>query len=405
MHERRSLGVLFLVLVINVLGIGLMLPVVPMLVTELAGGEIASAATVYGWLIALYSLMQFTFGPTLGALSDRFGRRPVILTSLAGLGLDYLLLALAPNLWILAAARMIGGMMGASLATANAYVADITPPERRAQNFGILGVAFGIGFVAGPAIGGLLAAYGSRVPFYAAAAACVVAFGLAFLFLPESLKPENRRHFSLREANPFGAFRMLRRHRAVVAILAIFALAQLAERMLEATWVLFTAHEFGWGAGAVGLSLAFVGVLFVVSQGVLVRLVVPKVGEAPVATVGLAVGALSFLAFAFSYTPAMLLAVLVPYVLVWGMVGPALQAMITRSVGADQQGTLQGVVSSTQTATGVIAPPVGGALFGAFIGPSAPVELPRAAVIAGAFVFLAAFLIWRRARRRLAPAG
>lgn len=405
MHERRSLAVLFLVLVINVLGIGLMLPVVPMLVTELAGGAIASAATVYGWLIALYSLMQFTFGPTLGALSDRFGRRPVILVSLAGLGLDYLLLALAPSLWVLAAARMIGGMMGASLATANAYVADITPPERRAQNYGLLGVAFGIGFVAGPAIGGLLAGYGSRVPFYAAAAACVVAFGLAFLFLPESLKPENRRRFALREANPFGAFLMLRRHRAVVAILAIFALAQLAERMLEATWVLFTAHEFGWGAGAVGLSLAFVGVLFVVSQGVLVRLVIPKVGEAPVATVGLAVGTLSFLAFAFSYSPAMLLAVLVPYVLVWGMVGPALQAMITRAVGANEQGTLQGVVSSTQTATGVLAPPVGGALFGFFVGPAAPFAFPGAAFLAGAVLFLAAFLVWRRARRRIAPAG
>ena len=405
MHERRSLAVLFLVLVINVLGIGLMLPVVPMLVTELAGGEIASAATVYGGLIALYSLMQFTFGPTLGALSDRFGRRPVILVSLAGLGLDYLLLALAPNLWVLAAARMIGGMMGASLATANAYVADITPPERRAQNYGLLGVAFGIGFVAGPAIGGLLAGYGTRVPFYAAAAACVVAFGLAFLFLPESLDPANRRRFSLREANPFGAFLMLRRHRAVVAILAIFALAQLAERVLEATWVLFTAREFGWGAGAVGLSLAFVGVLFVVSQGVLVRLVIPKVGEAPVATVGLGVGALSFLAFAFSYSPAMLLAVLVPYVLVWGMVGPALQAMITRSAAANEQGTLQGLVSSTQTATGVIAPPVGGALFGFFIGPSAPVAFPGAAFLAGALLFLAAFLIWRRARGRLSPAA
>jgi len=405
MHERRSLAVLFLVLVINVLGIGLMLPVVPMLVTELAGGAIASAATVYGWLIALYSLMQFTFGPTLGALSDRFGRRPVILVSLAGLGLDYLLLALAPSLWVLAAARMIGGTMGASLATANAYVADITPPERRAQNYGLLGVAFGIGFVAGPAIGGLLAGYGSRVPFYAAAAACVVAFGLAFLFLPESLKPENRRRFALREANPFGAFLMLRRHRAVVAILAIFALAQLAERMLEATWVLFTAHEFGWGAGAVGLSLAFVGVLFVVSQGVLVRLIIPKVGEAPVATVGLAVGTLSFLAFAFSCSPAMLLAVLVPYVLVWGMVGPALQAMITRAVGANEQGTLQGVVSSTQTATGVLAPPVGGALFGFFVGPAAPFAFPGAAFLAGAVLFLAAFLVWRRARRRIAPAG
>ena len=398
MSERASLAVLFLVLVVNVLGIGLMLPVVPMLVRELAGGEISSASTIYGWLIALYSLMQFTFGPTLGALSDRFGRRPVILSSLTGLALDYLLLAVAPDLWILALARIVGGVMGASLSTANAYIADITPPERRAQNFGILGVAFGIGFVAGPALGGLLAEHGSRVPFYAAAVACAVAFVLAWFFLPESLKPENRRPFAWREANPFGAFLMLRRHRVVAVILAVFALAQLAERMLEATWVLFTAHEYAWSAGEIGLSLAFVGALFIISQGVLVRLVMPKVGEPRVATIGRVVGAVSFLLFAVAVWPSILFAVLVPYILVWGLVGPALQAMITRSVDANQQGTLQGVISATSTATGVVAPPVGGALFGYFIGPTAPFAFPGAAFFAGSLLFLAAFLVWRRAR-------
>ena len=405
MSERTSLAVLFLVLVINVLGIGILLPVMPLLVAEFAGGEIASAAWIYGVLIALYSLMQFLFGPLLGALSDRFGRRPVLLVSLFGLGLDYILLAVAPNLWMLAVARIIGGMMGASIATANAYVADITPPEKRAQNFGILGVAFGIGFVAGPAVGGLLAGFGPRAPFYAAAVACGIAFVLTWFLLPESLKPANRRPFRIAEANPFGAFLRVRRHGAVIGILAIFALAQVAERMLEATWVLFTAHQYGWGTGAISLSLAFVGLLFVVSQGVLVRLVVPKVGEAKVATVGLAVGTLCFVAFAFAYWPWLLIVVLVPYILIWGMVGPSLQSMITRSVDANEQGTLQGVITSTQTATGVVAPLVGGALFGWFIGPTAPVQFPGAAFLAGALLFLAAFLIWLRARHRVAPAG
>lgn len=408
MSERARLAILFAVMVINVLGIGLMLPVVPMLIRELSGGDIASASTTYGWLIALYSLMQFLCGPALGALSDRFGRRPIILSSLAGLALDYLLLAVAPNLFVLALARIIGGAMGASFATANAYIADITPPERRAQNFGIMGVAFGIGFVAGPLVGGLLGQFGSRVPFYAAAAACVVAFAFAWFFLPESLDPANRRRFRWREANPFGAFIfLLRRNRAVVVVLLIFALSQLAERMLEATWVLFTTYRFAWNTAEVGVSLAFVGVLFVVSQGVLVRIAVPKLGEQRVVTLGLAAGTVCFVLFAFVGTPFGLYAVLVPYILVWGLVGPALQALMTRSVGPNEQGTLQGVMSATMTATGVLAPPVGGALFGYFIGGSAPVHLPGAAFLAGSVLFLAALLLLRGGRlaRLGAPPG
>ena len=235
--QSVKLAVLFAVLVIDVFGIGLMLPVIPGLVRELTGGDIASAAATYGWLIAIYSLMQFLFGPAMGALSDRFGRRPILLISMLGLGLDYLLLAVAPHLWVVVVARIIGGAMGASISTASAYIADITPPEKRAQSFGIIGVAFGIGFITGPLVGGILGEYGSRVPFYAAAGVSLLTVIFAYFFLPESLAPELRRPFRLREANPIGAFIVIGRYKMVLTLMVVFVLSQLAERLLESTWV------------------------------------------------------------------------------------------------------------------------------------------------------------------------
>src|SRR5690606_16694264 len=250
-------------------------------------------------IFALYSLMQFVFGPAMGALSDRFGRRPILLFSLLGLSADYLLLAVAPNLWIVAVARIIGGIMGASVASASAYIADITPPEKRAQNFGLIGVAFGIGFFLGPVIGGGPGDFGSRVTCYAASGVSLAAFAFAWFLLPESLDVSLRRRFEIREANPVGAFIKVSRYQMVLALMLVFVLAQLAERMLESNWVLFSAYQFDWGAGQVGLSLAWVGVLFVFTQGVLVRYVVPKLGEWRTVAVGLAVSAVCMAAIGF----------------------------------------------------------------------------------------------------------
>ncbi|MCR4282266.1 MAG: TCR/Tet family MFS transporter, partial [Bauldia sp.] len=381
MTQRVKLAVLFATLLIDVFGIGIMLPVVPILVREMNGGEIGSAATIYGLLIALYSLMQFLFGPALGALADRFGRRPILLFSLLGLGLDYLLLALAPNLWIVALARIIGGIFGASVSTASAYIADITPPEQRAQNFGLIGVAFGIGFIAGPLTGGLLGEYGARVPFYAAAAVSLIAFVFAWFLLPESLDAEHRRPFRLKEANPIGAFFVVARYPAVATLMVIFVLAQFAERMLEANWVLFTAYQFAWGAAAVGVSFAWVGVLFVFTQGVLVRVVVPKLGEWRTLTWGLAIAAACMALIGFATQGWMLYAIIVPYVLGWGLSGPAIQALVTRAVPRNEQGILQGAITSAATASGVLAAPLSGALFGYFIGQAAPVHLPGVAFL------------------------
>ena len=406
MTERVKLAVLFATLVINVFGIGIMLPVVPILVRELNGGEIGSAATIYGLLIALYSLMQFLFGPAMGALSDRFGRRPVLLFSTLGLGLDYLLLAIAPNLWIVAVARLLGGIFGASVSTASAYIADITPPEKRAQNFGLIGVAFGIGFVAGPLFGGILGEYGSRVPFFAAAAVCFLAFVFAWFLLPESLDRKLRRPFRIREANPVGAFLIVTRYPAVATLLIVFVLAQFAERMLEANWVLFTAYQFQWGAAAVGISFAWVGVLFVFTQGVLVRVVIPRLGEWRTLTAGLGIAAICMATIAFANQGWMLYAIIVPYVLGWGLSGPAIQALVTRAVPPNEQGILQGAITSAATASGIVAAPLSGTLFGYFIAPAAPVQLPGVAFLVGAVMFVIGLVVaWRPAAAVAPPAA
>jgi DHA1 family tetracycline resistance protein-like MFS transporter len=387
-QEFAKLAVLFAILVIDVFGIGLMLPVVPGLVRELTGGDIASAASTYGWLIALYSLMQFLFGPAMGALSDRFGRRPILLASMAGLGVDYLLLAVAPSIWIVALARIIGGAMGASISTASAYIADITPPERRAQSFGFIGVAFGIGFILGPLAGGFLAEYGIRVPFYGAAIVSFVTLAGAWLLLPESLAPENRRRFRLREANPLGALVVISRYPAVMALLTIFILSQLSERLLESTWVLFTTYRFNWSSADVGVSFAWVGILYVIAQGGLVRLVVPRLGEWNTIILGFLVAAICMTTMAFITNAWALYAITVPYVLGWGLTGPASQAVVTRIVSPTEQGILQGAIASVSTATGVIAPPVGGAMFGYFISDGAPIHLPGVAFLLGGALFV-----------------
>ena len=393
MKQRAQLMVLFGTMVIYVFGIGVMLPVIPLLVKELSGDAVGKAATLYGLLLSLYALMQFLFGPAFGALSDRFGRRPIMLVSLAGLGLDYILLAVAPNLWVVALARIIGGIMGASVATATAYIADITPPEKRAANFGLIGAAFGVGFIAGPLVGGVLGEFGSRVPFYAAAGVSAIAFLFAFFLLPESLDQAHRRPFRLREANPIGAFIVVLRYKAVLALLSLFVIAQLAERMLEANWVLYTGYRFGWTAYQVGISLAVVGVLVVITQGGLVRVVVPKIGERLTIYIGFTVAAICMVGIAFSSQAWMIYAIIVPYVLGWGLTAPAVQSLITRQVPPNEQGILQGAISSAQTVTGIIGPPVAGSVFGYFIGPVTPIHLPGAAFLLGAILFVIGLVV------------
>jgi DHA1 family tetracycline resistance protein-like MFS transporter len=398
---RARVPVLLVTLTINIIGIGLLMPVLPQLIEELAG-DISSGSISYGLIISLYATTQFLFSPLLGALSDRFGRRPIILFALAGLGIHYLLLGIAPTLAWIAIIRAGGGMMGASISAASAYIADITPPERRAQSFGLIGVAFGLGFIIGPVLGGVLGEIGLRVPFYVAAALCAGNFALVWFFLPESLKPENRRAFRFRDANPIGAFVIVGRYAAVVALMSVFAFTQLAERALESTWVLFTDFRFGWGPAEVGISLAVVGLLIAFSEGVLVRILVPRLGEGRMLRTGLIVGGLSMVALAFATEVWMAYAAIAIYVLGWGVVGPAARAMASRTVGVNEQGILQGAITSLTTATGIIGPPVAAGLFGYFIGPSTPVIFPGAPYIVAALLFVVSIVLARQGRIRRA---
>jgi DHA1 family tetracycline resistance protein-like MFS transporter len=405
MTSRAGFAVLLATIFIDMLGIGLMWPVLPTLVRELNGGGVASASETYGRLVALYSLMQFCFGPALGALSDRFGRRPVIVLSLLGLTVDYIILAVAHSIWWVFAARLVGGVFGATIAIAFAYVADISPPERRAKDFGLLGMALALGVVAGPVIGGALGEVGTRAPFVFAAILSGIAVASALFLLPESLATGKRRRFHLAEANPFGAFVFFRRYPVVIALISVLALAKLGEWLLETNWVIFAGYRFGWGSWEAGLSLGFFGLVYGAVQGGLVRLVVPRFGELRTLEIGLVIGAACLFLFAFADRGWMLYAILVPYAIGWGSAGPAVQALITKAVGTDEQGLLQGVIAGVNSATGALAPQIGGSLFAWFVGPKAPFQFPGIAFALGGVLFAIAFALTRGRRFRAATAA
>jgi DHA1 family tetracycline resistance protein-like MFS transporter len=381
------LFIIFVTLVIDFVGIGIAFPIMPKLVAEITGGTVAETSVTYGLLIALYSLMQFIFSPLMGALSDRYGRRPIILSSLAGLTLDYVILVYAPSLAILALARIVGGVLSASFSTAAAYIADITPPEKRAQNFAVLGLAIGVGFIIGPALGGYLGDVNPRLPFAVAAGICLLDIAFTYFFLPESLKPENRKEFSLRRANPIGALMVMRRYPGVVSLATILLFSTFAERMLESIWALYSGYRFSWTPKEIGWSFAAVGVLFLISQGFVVRRTVPAFGERKVLLFGLAVATLCFVGYAFSSQGWMVYALMVVHILGWGGVQPAVQALASRAVPANEQGLLQGSLTSMTMLTSIAAAPVGGSLFAYFIGGSAPVVLPGAPFLVGAVLF------------------
>ena len=291
MSPRLRLVVVLSVVYIDMLGLGLAFPVLPRLIEQFEGGNVSQASYIYGGLAATYSLMQFLVAPLLGSLSDRYGRRPVILLALVGMGINYVLLAFAPTLWLFALGRMIAGAFGATFSAAGAYLADVTPPEKRAQSFGLIGAAFGVGFITGPALGGVLGDLDLRLPFLVAAGLSLADFVFAYFALPESLAVANRRALDWRRCNPVGALREIGRYGSVLGLMLVFVLAVFANRVAEMTWVLFTGYRFGWGPTETGLSLAMVGVMFVVGQGGLVRVIVPWLGERRAILIGLAISA------------------------------------------------------------------------------------------------------------------
>ena len=353
--RRRMLPIVAMALFIDSLGIGIIIPVAPKLVMELSGLSIADAAPIAGWLTLSYALMQFIFSPILGNLSDRYGRKPILLASLAALAVDYVLMGLAPTLAWLFVGRLIAGIAGATFATANAVVADIIPPEKRAKYFGLNGAAWGMGFVIGPVIGGLLGQYGSRVPFFAAAVFTALNFLIALAVLRETLPPTDRRAFSARRANAWGALRAMRRIPGAMLILSVLFMYQIGHDTLPSTWAWVTMAKFGWTERDIGLSLAVLGLGTAIVQGGLVGLFTKRMGEHRTALLGLAAGAVGFLGYAFAPTPAMLFAS-VPLACLIGLVMPSIRAILSRATPANAQGELQGAIAGIVSFTAVVIP-------------------------------------------------
>lgn len=381
------------VVYIDMLGIGLAYPILPRLVQQFEHGNVSSASYIVGFLASGYSLMQFIFAPLIGALSDRYGRRPVILLSLGGAGTAYMLLALAPSLIWLAAARLVAGAMGGSFSTAGAYIADITPPEKRAQSFGLIGAAFGFGFITGPVIGGLLGAINLHLPFLVAACLCLANLTFGFFALPESLRADNRKPFAFRHANPVGALREVWRYPSVFSLMMILVLAMFANRVAEVTWVLYAGYRFHWTPTQIGLSLAIVGVIFVVGQGWFTRILIPRIGERRAILIGLGVSIVVSVLYGAVNKGWMMYCVMPLAISGWTVAQPAVQGLMSRAVPANEQGLLQGAVSSITSLTSIAGPPIWTGLFGYFVSDAAPFIIPGAAFFVSAAVFLVALIL------------
>jgi DHA1 family tetracycline resistance protein-like MFS transporter len=399
--RKPAIGFIFATLALDILGIGLIIPILPRLVEEFQGGDIAAASHTVGLLTALYALMQFLFAPLLGSLSDRFGRRPVILASLLGSGVDYFLLAYAPNLGWFYVGRIIAGITGANFAAATAYIADVSPPEKRAANFGLIGAAFGLGFVLGPALGGLLGNVGLRVPFLVAGGLTLLNWLYGLLVLPESLARENRRTFSWSRSNPIGSLLHLRRHSMAFGLAGTYFLIYLAHQVLPSTWVLYTSYRYDWTVGQTGVSLAIVGLMAAIVQGGLTRFVVARFGEQITAVLGLTASAISYAGYGLATEGWMIYAVLVLGSLS-GLTGPAVQALISRNVGADEQGGVQGSLASLASVAGIMGPPMATGLFSHFISDTVRIHVPGAPFFFSAALTLVAMFLALRSFQRSA---
>jgi len=393
-----ALVFIFITVVLDMLALGLIVPVLPKLVVEFMAGDTAGAARIYGIFGTAWALMQLVFSPLLGALSDRFGRRPVILISLFGLGLDYVLMALAPNLAWLFVGRVISGITAATFATAGAYVADVTPPERRAAGYGLLGAAFGLGFVLGPALGGLLGSIGPRLPFWAAAGLTLANAAYGLLILPESLPRERRSRFEWRRANPIGSLRLLGSHPQLLGLAAVGFLFSVAHDVQPSSFVLYTTYRYEWDARTIGMTLAAVGLCGAIVSGGLVASVVKHLGERATLLVGLGFGAAGFLTYGLAPTGAIFW-LGVPLVSLWGLSGPAMQGLMTRHVAPSEQGQLQGARSSLMGIAGLLAPTLFTQTFAAFISSQRDLHLPGAPFLLAATLLLLGLLVaWRVTR-------
>jgi len=391
-NRNAAIGFIFITLLIDVIGFGIIIPVMPGLIEELAHVNVSEASKIGGWLLFAFAVTQFCFSPLIGNLSDRYGRRAVLLASLLGFAIDYLFLAFAPTITWLFVGRIVAGITGASFTTASAYIADISTAENRAKNFGIIGAAFGLGFIIGPMIGGLLGGFGTRVPFMAAAALCFLNFLYGLFVLPESLKQENRRRFEWIRCIPGVSLYKLRKYPALSGLVFSLFLVYIGSHAVHSNWSFFTIERFHWSTSMIGISLAVVGLLVGGVQAGLTRVVNPKLGNEKSVYIGLSMYALGMLLFAFATQSWMMFAFLIPYCL-GGICGPALQAIMAGYVPANEQGELQGSLAALMSLTTIVGPPLMTNVFAQFTAKTAPVYFPGAPFLVGAAFMIASALI------------
>jgi DHA1 family tetracycline resistance protein-like MFS transporter len=395
MSDKKNSKAIFFILVtvlIDVIGIGIIIPIMPSLYQELTGGTVSEASQYSAYLVFIYALMQFIFSPIIGGLSDQYGRRPVLLMSLFGFGLDFVFLALAPSIGWLFVGRIISGIAGASFTTANAYIADITEPEKRAQSFGMIGAAFGLGFIIGPSLGGILGEYGTRIPFWVSAGLALLNWLYVYFILPESLLPENRRKFDIKRANPIGSLLNLKKYPYVLALVLSLFLVNVSNFATQGTWSFYGIEKFSWSKMEVGLSLGFVGLMVAIVQGGLIRVIIPKLGQEKSLFLGLAINALGLAAFAFASSSWMMYAIMIPFA-IGGLAGPAFQGIISNQVGKNEQGELQGGLTSLMSIAAIVGQPLMLGLFRAFTKENAPIYFPGAPFLMGGLLSLISLLL------------
>jgi DHA1 family tetracycline resistance protein-like MFS transporter len=399
----RRAAVLFILITVllDMLSFGIIIPVLPKLVEEFLSGDTAQAAVIYGFMGTAWALMQFICSPIQGALSDQYGRRPVVLLSNLGLGLDYIVMAMAPNVLWLVIGRTISGMASSSFSTAGAYIADVTPVERQAAAYGKIGLVFGAGFVFGPALGGWLGSVDPRLPFWGAAALSLLNACYGFFVLPESLPPHSRMTFRWRRANPVGSLVLLRSHHELLGLAAVAFLGYLAHAVLPSTSVLYMGYRYGWGTASVGLMMAGVGVAAMIVQGGLIRPITARLGERRTLLAGSVSGAAGF--FIYGVAPeGWMFCLGIPIMAFWGLSGPATQALMSRRVSRAEQGQLQGAIASINGVTGMIGPGLFTQVFAFFIGAGAGWHMPGAPfLLASLFLISAAAIAWRTTGREV----
>ena len=395
---RLSLTFIFSTVMIDAMGIGLIMPVMPALLQEIGSFPLSEAALWGGILAASFAVMQFAFGPIIGALSDRFGRRPILLIALFVMSLDYLVMAVAHVFWLLLLGRIIGGITAATQPTAYAAIADLSSPDEKAARFGLLGAAFGIGFVFGPMIGGLLADYGTRAPFYAAAALAAANMVLGYFVMPETVTDTNRRSFDLKRANPFGAFYHVGKTQDFRRLLLMFFFYQVAFFVYPAVWAFFTAERFGWDEGMIGLSLGVVGICMAVVQGALVPVFLKRFGEAGTVIWGLGFSMVAFLILAF-LSNGLIALILTPISTLGALVTPAMQGIMSRRTADDSQGELMGVLTSTAALATIVSPLLMTSTFAVFAAKDADPYLPGAPFLVSFALMIAATLIFLSRKR------